>query len=155
MSQLNLSPLEYEILAGIDSEEVINFLQDLIRQRSDYPPGDCRSAIRVVANKLAAEGIGYAIFARQDHQPNLIAGLGHSNRKPSLMYHAHIDTVPAGDLSRWSVDPFSGERKVGRVYGRGAGDDKGSVAAQVMALVTLARAEVNFKVNLRVVVVSD
>lgn len=155
MNHAKLSSPEREVLSGIDPEEVIEFLQALIQQRSDHPPGDCRDAVKVVSNKLAAEGIGYAIFARQDHQPNLIAGLGHSNRKPSLMYHAHIDTVPAGDLRRWSLDPFGGERKVGRVYGRGAGDDKGSVAAQVMALVTLARAGANFKGNLRVVVVSD
>jgi acetylornithine deacetylase/succinyl-diaminopimelate desuccinylase family protein len=71
------------------------------------------------------------------------------------MYHAHIDTVPAGELERWSVDPFGGELKAGRIYGRGSGDDKGSVAAQVMAIVALARAKAHIQGCLQVVVVSD
>ncbi len=71
------------------------------------------------------------------------------------MYHAHIDTVSPGELDRWSVDPFGGEIKDGHIYGRGAGDDKGSVASQVMALVALARAKASLSGCLKVVVVSD
>jgi acetylornithine deacetylase/succinyl-diaminopimelate desuccinylase family protein len=72
-----------------------------------------------------------------------------------LLYHAHIDTVPAGELALWSTDPFGGEIKDGRIYGRGAGDDKGSVAAQIMALVTLVRAGVPLVGCLQVAVVAD
>lgn len=156
MSAMNLSTLEKEVLATIDPEEVVALLQAIIQQRSDYPPGDCRAAVGVLAEVLSETGVPFKLHAREEHQPNLIASLGGSEDEPArLMYHAHIDTVPPGELERWSVDPFGGEIKDGFVYGRGAGDDKGSVAAQVMALVTLARAGLPLAGALRLVVVSD
>ena len=150
-----LSALEQRVLGLIDQAEVTAFLQVLIRRRSDHPPGDCRGAIEVVAQKLAEIGMAFEIKARRDLQPNLVATLAGASRSPTLMYHAHIDTVPAGELARWSSDPFAGEIKNGRIYGRGAGDDKGSVAAQVMALVALARAGVSLNGCLQVAVVAD
>lgn len=152
---IELTPLEKQILEGVGVEEITALLQALIRQRSDYPPGDCRHAIRVVADKLEQEKVPYQIHARQEHQPNLIASVGSLDRKPHLMYHSHIDTVPAGELERWRVDPFSGSIVDGFIYGRGAGDDKGSVAAQVMAVLALARAGVPLQGCLQLVVVSD
>ena len=152
---IELTPLEEQILAGVGTEEITALLQALIRQRSDYPPGDCRNAIRVVADKLEQEKVPYQIHARQEHQPNLIASYGSLDRRPHLMFHSHIDTVPAGELERWRVDPFSGSIVEGCIYGRGAGDDKGSVAAQVMAVLALARAGVPLQGCLKLVVVSD
>jgi succinyl-diaminopimelate desuccinylase len=147
--------LEAQVLAGIEKEEITHLLQALIRQRSDFPPGDCRGAIQVVVERLNQEKVPYQIFSRQDHQPNLVAYIGHPERKPRLMYHSHIDTVPAGELERWSFDPFSGAVKDGRVYGRGAGDDKASVAAQVMAVLALRRAGLPAGGCLQLAVVSD
>jgi len=140
MSQMNLSTLENEVLATIDRDEVVAFLQAIIQQRSDYPPGDCRAAVTVVTEKLSEAGVAFELVSREEHQPNLIASLGgDQGGRTRLMYHSHIDTVPPGELERWSVDPFGGEIKDGFIFGRGAGDDKGSVAAQAMALMALAR----------------
>lgn len=156
MSDMNLSTLEEEVLATIDRDEVVAFLQAIIQQRSDYPPGDCRAAVDVVAEKLSGAGVAFELASREKHQPNLIASLGgDQSGRARLMYHAHIDTVPPGELERWSVDPFGGEIKDGFIFGRGAGDDKGSVAAQAMALVALARAGLPLAGPLRLVVVSD
>lgn len=156
MPEMNLSPFEKDVLAIVHAEEVAVFLQTIIQQRSDYPPGDCRAAVAVVAKKLSEAGIDFEISSKQEHQPNLIASFGDVEcERPQLMYHSHIDTVPPGELDRWSVDPFGGEIKAGRIYGRGAGDDKGSVASQVMALVALARGKVPLLGCLRLVVVSD
>ena len=159
MSQMNISTLEKEVLTTIDRDEVVAFLQAIIQQRSDYPPGDCRAAVVVVTEKLSVAGIAFELFSREEHQPNLIASLGGDQGDQSgrtrLMYHSHIDTVPPGELEQWSVDPFGGEIKDGFIFGRGAGDDKGSVAAQVMALVALARAGLSLASSLRLVVVSD
>jgi acetylornithine deacetylase/succinyl-diaminopimelate desuccinylase family protein len=150
-----LIPAEVDLLAHIDKGEVAALLQELIRQRSDYPPGDCRAALQVVNAKLQAAGIETVIHSRQEHQPNLLAGWGPAGGVGTLLFHAHIDTVAPGDRERWSVDPFGGIQKEGRVYGRGAGDDKGSVAVQVMALVTLARARAQLAGRLALAVVSD
>ena len=146
--------MEQRVLGLIDEAEVVSLLQALIRQRSDYPPGDCRGAIEVVAQKLSEAGVGFEVKTQTDLQPSLLAMLS-SGESPKLMYHAHIDTVPAGELALWSADPFGGEIKDGRIYGRGAGDDKGSVAAQIMALITLVRAGVPLNGCLQVAVVAD
>ena len=148
------STFEQQVLGLIDQAELAGFLQALIRQRSDHPPGDCRAAIEVVAQKLVGAGVGYEVKAQTELQPSLLATLG-KGQSPTLMYHAHIDTVPAGELELWSVDPFGGEIRDGRIYGRGAGDDKASVAAQVMAQVTLVRAGVSLAGCLQVAVVAD
>jgi acetylornithine deacetylase/succinyl-diaminopimelate desuccinylase family protein len=150
-----LTGFEAQVLASIDPGEAASLLQDLIRQRSDFPPGDTRLAVQVVAAKLAEAGVPVEVMARREQQASLLAWLGDPHQAPCLTFHAHIDTVPAGDFQRWSVDPFGGEIRAGVVYGRGAGDDKGSVAAQTMALITLARAGVNLKGCLQLAIVAD
>jgi putative selenium metabolism hydrolase len=52
----------------------------------------------------------------------------------TLLLDAHIDTVPVTDPSRWETDPFGGEVKNGRIFGRGASDMKGALAAMVLAV---------------------
>jgi len=146
---------EEEILASIDEREIVALLQDLIRSRSDNPPGDCRAAIQVVKTKLAEAGIEYEIFSQQDHKPNLLAQIYSGIEKKRLIYHAHIDTVSSGNVDNWSFDPFSGQIHNEAVYGRGAGDDKGSVASQVMAMVTLARAGIPLTCSLQLAIVAD
>ncbi|MDX1412881.1 MAG: M20 family metallopeptidase [Candidatus Promineifilaceae bacterium] len=147
--------MERRLLDSVEESEVVGLLQALIRERSDFPPGDCRPGISVVAEHLAQEGIRFEILAQEEHQPNLIATLSGRVDGPSLVYHAHIDTVPSGDPAAWTHDPFSGVVEDGQVYGRGAGDDKSSVAVQVMALVALARAGFTLDGRLQVAVVSD
>mgnify|MGYP000883456191 CR=1 FL=1 len=68
--------------------------------------------------------------------------LGHiKGRKPGLkiVFDAHMDTVPVGDSSKWTVDPFSGEVKDGRVYGRGASDMKGQMSAMIIGASNFAK----------------
>ncbi len=73
-------------------------------------------------------------FAEDDSPEvdNLYARLGESG--PNLCYAGHTDVVPVGDPADWSVDPFAAELRDGVLYGRGAVDMKGSIAAFVSAL---------------------
>ncbi|NOX45277.1 MAG: M20/M25/M40 family metallo-hydrolase [Caldiserica bacterium] len=52
---------------------------------------------------------------------------------PTLVFEGHMDTVPPGDEAAWSVPPFAGEEKGGYIWGRGAVDMKGAIAAQIAA----------------------
>ena len=70
-------------------------------------------------------------------RPNLIGKLKGKGGGKSLILNGHIDTVPIGDESKWHVDPFGAEIKDGKLYGRGAVDMKGGVAAMVSAVETL------------------
>ncbi len=73
----------------------------------------------------------------------------------TLLLHSHYDTQPAGDLTRWESDPYRAALRDGAIYGRGAGDDKGSVAAQIAALLTLARAGYDPPFRLQFAFVAD
>lgn len=161
-----LSPLEAAVLDTVDAAEATELLRALIRARSDYPPGDTRQVIDVVADKLASAGIAARRVAQRAEQVSLIAEVGADPRVrpparadtqvgPYLLLHAHADTVGAGDPAAWTRDPFGGEVVDGRLYGRGAGDDKGSLAAQVMALVCLARTGVELRGRLQLAAVAD
>ena len=147
--------MEQELVSKIDADEVVALLQALIQAKSDYPPGDCREAIQIVLNKLQEVDLSGEIFSRSELQPNLVVSIPSQNAKPCLLYHAHIDTVPTGETERWEFDPFKGEIHNGRIFGRGAGDDKSSVAAQIMALITLARAGIDLDGQLQVAIVAD
>ncbi|MBM3581375.1 MAG: M20/M25/M40 family metallo-hydrolase, partial [Alphaproteobacteria bacterium] len=66
---------------------------------------------------------------------NLYARLG--ARAPHFCFAGHTDVVPVGDAKGWSVDPFAAVVKDGRLYGRGASDMKGAIAAFVAATARL------------------
>ena len=55
------------------------------------------------------------------------------NSKPVFVFAGHTDVVPVGDESKWKTDPFNPEVKDGLLYGRGAADMKGSLAAMIVA----------------------
>jgi len=143
------------VLTTIDQEEVIAFLQALIRVPSVNPPGDVRDAVRLCGEKLAAAGFETSIVGSTPEKVNVIGTLAGSVPGPRLLFNAHVDVVPIGEETAWTYPPFGGEIAGGRVYGRGAGDDKASVAAQVMAGVALARSGVPIDGALVVTAVAD
>lgn len=147
--------LAERVLAQIDQEETIAFLQALVRVPSVNPPGDVREAIRLVEEKLAAEGFATKVVGGTPEKVNLVATLQGQAAGPRLAFNAHVDVVPIGEESAWQYPPFGGEIHDGRVYGRGAGDDKASVTAQVMAAIALARSGVPFDGALIVTEVAD
>jgi acetylornithine deacetylase/succinyl-diaminopimelate desuccinylase-like protein len=69
---------------------------------------------------------------------NLVARLPGTGGGPSLLLLSHTDTVVA-DPAEWQVDPWSGEVRDGELWGRGALDMKGQVAAEAVVLASLAR----------------
>jgi putative selenium metabolism hydrolase len=81
---------------------------------------------------------------RIDELGNVIGKTG-KGKGPKLLFNGHMDTVPVGDRSLWKVDPHSGELKDGRVWGRGAADMKGALAAMIAAAEALHT--VNTKLN--------
>jgi succinyl-diaminopimelate desuccinylase len=142
------------VLARVDQDEVIEFLRGLVQIPSINPPGDVREAIEYCARKLKPEGFDIEIIKVEDEKPNLLASL-RAGAGPTLLFNAHVDVVPTGDESNWTYPPFGAEIAEGRVYGRGAGDDKASVTAQVMAAIALARSGVPLSGTLFVNEVAD
>ncbi len=118
--------------------ESTHVLRRLIDAASPNPPGDCEAVSRVCVELLEHDVSDVHVLRAPDGTPNVLASIGHGTK--TLLIHSHYDTQPAGDLARWESDPYRAALRDGAIYGRGAGDDKGSVAAQIAALLTLARA---------------
>lgn len=78
-------------------------------------------------------------------RPNVSGVLFGENRELDVMIAAHIDTMPVGDKTKWSVDPFGGEIKDGRIYGLGSGDNKFGIAGNYFALKALKECGVRLK----------
>jgi|SRR5579884_644343 len=148
------SELARRVLDQINEEEPIAFLRDLVRVPSVNPPGDVREAIALCERPLRAAGFAVRTAAMDETKPNLIADLGPSGG-PLLCFNAHVDVVPTGAEAAWTHPPFAADLADGRVYGRGAGDDKASVTAQVMAGVAVARAGVPLSGRLAITEVAD
>jgi len=112
----------------------IALAQDLIRCPS-VTPADA-GALDVLQKAL--EGMGFACTRLPFQDPgtdrvdNLYARLGMAG--PNFCFAGHTDVVPVGDAAAWSVDPFGGEIIDGKLFGRGAADMKGAVAAFVGAV---------------------
>lgn len=141
------------VLAAIDADEVNAFLRDLVRIPSVNPPGDVRAAIDLCQRTLCDAGFATELVAGDETKPNLIAEFG--SGESTLCFNAHVDVVPTGDSAAWTFPPFGAELHQGRIYGRGAGDDKASVTAQVMAGLALARSGVDLVGRLVINEVAD
>ena len=80
-----------------------------------------------------------------DKRPNVTAILKGTKGNGSAMLAAHIDTVSIGDPAAWKHDPFGGEISDGRIWGRGAGDDKSGIAMSLFAMRTLKALNIKLK----------
>jgi acetylornithine deacetylase/succinyl-diaminopimelate desuccinylase-like protein len=111
--------------------EVVALCRDLLKINTSNPTQGERVAAEYVAAALAEVGIESEWFEPAPQRTSIVARLpGRDPSLPPLLLHAHLDVVPAIPED-WSVDPFSGVIKDGYVWGRGAVDMKGMVAAMV------------------------
>jgi acetylornithine deacetylase/succinyl-diaminopimelate desuccinylase-like protein len=117
--------------------EVTGLLQALIRADTVNPPGNETRAAQILAEYLARDGLSSDLIARVPERANLVARLPGGDG-PSLALLCHTDTVLA-DPAEWERDPWSGDLVDDEVWGRGALDMKGHVAAAAVAFASLAR----------------
>ncbi|HKV60379.1 MAG TPA: M20/M25/M40 family metallo-hydrolase [Candidatus Acidoferrum sp.] len=123
------------------AKEAQGWLADLIKINTSNPPGNEQIAALYIAGILAKDGIKAEILDMMPGRSAVIARLRSSavaDPSKALLLVAHLDTVPV-DKSRWSVDPFGAVVKDGYLYGRGAIDDKGMLAANLAVFISLKR----------------
>lgn len=115
--------------------------QALIRCPSVTP--DQAGALDYMEAMLSAAGFAcHRLRFASEGQPevdNLYARLGH--RAPHLCFAGHIDVVPPGDTAAWTHPPFAAQVEGGILYGRGAADMKGGIAAMLAAVSSLLEAQ--------------
>jgi succinyl-diaminopimelate desuccinylase len=125
-------------------KEVVQVCQKLLKIQSVNPPGDELAAAEYISGVLAKAGLEVELLKHSPARASVISRLRGSGKAPALLFNGHIDTVPVG-AETWIHDPFSGAIGDGKVWGRGAADMKGGVAALMMALKVLADARLPLK----------
>jgi acetylornithine deacetylase/succinyl-diaminopimelate desuccinylase-like protein len=119
-------------------QEVTELLQGLIRIDTTNPPGNETAAAELLRDFLEESGVECELYAKIPERANVVARIPGRGNGPKLLFLSHTDVVLA-DASEWSADPFGGELRDGEVWGRGALDMKGQVAAEAVAIASLAR----------------
>jgi acetylornithine deacetylase/succinyl-diaminopimelate desuccinylase-like protein len=127
-------------LSALLRAEAIAYLEGLLRLDTQTPPGNERIAADYIAGVLEAEGIPYDIVESAPTRATIVGRLKAENptgRPVMLMGHTDVVTV---EPEKWDHDPFLGDVIDGYVYGRGALDMKGQVAANLAVIVAIKRA---------------
>jgi acetylornithine deacetylase/succinyl-diaminopimelate desuccinylase-like protein len=125
-------------MLGLLRDEATQLLSRLIQADTTNPPGNETIAAELLRDYLEANGLACELYARVPERANVVARIKGTGDGPSLLLLGHTDVVLA-DPGEWSVPPFSGEVRDGEVWGRGALDMKSHVAANAVAIASLAR----------------
>jgi succinyl-diaminopimelate desuccinylase len=130
-------------------DEIVDFTAELVRVPSVNPPGDAyRDAAETLGRKLRGFGFeveypvaeGYPEHTASHPRVNVVGFRRGKASRPLVHLNGHLDVVPAGD--GWTMDPFAGILRDGRIYGRGTADMKAGIAAAVFAAECVKRAGV-------------
>lgn len=134
--------LHRHVYAQVDSDRdfVIGLTKSLVRiptvnpKFKDDPQLSREADLQAyLEGVLRSIGLSTEMWDVSPGRPNLVGTLSGSE-DTSLILNGHIDVVPPGDRANWSVDPFGGELKEAKIYGRGSLDMKAGVAAAVAAV---------------------
>jgi succinyl-diaminopimelate desuccinylase len=144
-----MDPIE-RIISEVDraADEIVQFTADLVKIPTINPPGEEYDACaHFLGDDLARRGFEVEYIAaegRAEHtarHPRVnVVGTRRGGPGPVVHLNGHIDVVPAGD--GWTVDPFAGLVKDGKIFGRGVCDMKAGIAASVFAVEVIGRAGV-------------
>ncbi|HMF98115.1 MAG TPA: acetylornithine deacetylase/succinyl-diaminopimelate desuccinylase family protein [Vicinamibacterales bacterium] len=138
------------VVAEVDraADEIVQLAADLVRIPTVNPPGDeYEACARFLGADLERRGFAVEFIAaegRPEHSPRHprvnVVGTRRGGSGRVVHLNGHIDVVPAG--AGWTVDPFGGLIRDGKIYGRGVCDMKAGIAASVFAAEAIARAGV-------------
>jgi acetylornithine deacetylase/succinyl-diaminopimelate desuccinylase-like protein len=119
-------------------EQAQQYFLDLLRIDTSNPPGQETRVARYLKSVCDREGIANELLGADPERLNFIARLPGTGGARPLLLMAHSDVVPA-ERGQWTVDPFGGVVKDGHIWGRGAQDTKGLLAAELAVMVGLKR----------------
>ncbi len=145
--------------AAVDADELVSLTRELIRIPSVYRPDDPEGNEAQIAGFLVnyLHDLGLDIRAHEVAQwrPNVMADWTFGRGGRNLILEGHTDVVTEGDPGAWSHPPFEAVMAGGRIYGRGAADMKGGLAAAIIALDAVRRAAPDLPGRVRIAAVVD
>lgn len=149
--------------------DIVEFLRELIQTPSIT--GNEKEAQKIVTNKFKDMNAKLDVFEADlekirrhpeytpietseekgyKDRPNVVAQFKGVGGGRSLILFGHIDTVPIGPPDAWKYDPLEGTMEHGRIYGRGAADDKGGIAQMIMAINAILNADIKLQGDLSI-----
>lgn len=152
-----------EVVAAIDEavenleKELVAFAKEIIRIPTENPPGEnysqCAEAIGKMMKKIGCE-VEYVVVPEAllpklaPHGQNLprVSVIGRyygKSQRPLIHFSGHFDVVPAG--TDWTIPPYEGVVKDGKVYGRGSSDQKSGIVSQIFAIYALKKSGIQLK----------
>jgi acetylornithine deacetylase len=131
---MGVSAVEQAVLDRIDETVLVGLTTALLRAVGQNPPGDEAATVSVLRSAAVELGLDVDETPVEQGRNNLRVTLA-GGSGPGLLLLGHTDVVPVGD--GWTTDPFGGEVRDGRIYGRGASDMKGGLAAALIAMAAL------------------
>lgn len=138
----------------INRKRLIRLTQKLIRINSENPPGNELEIARFVRQYMEDFGLKCKSYEFARNRPNLVGLLkANSKEAKTILISPHLDTVPAG--RGWKFPPFKGVVKNGRIYGRGATDCKGNLAAAIEVLNSLIEDRARLRNNILFAATAD
>ena len=137
----------------IDRQEIVELMQDLIRSPSANPPGDTSDCAKIILDKFKKENIDAEIIEGRKGICNVVARLPGKGPGKILLLNGHMDVVPPGE--GWTVNPFGGEIRGDKIYGRGSCDMKSGLASMMAAMIELKRSGTPFYGEILFMAVAD
>lgn len=143
----------WETYLNDNQDRFLEELKDFVRipSISSLPEHteDVRVAGEWVMARLAAAGLENIEMMPTEGHPVVYADWLHAPGKPTVLIYGHFDVQPVDPLDLWDSPPFEPEVRDGRLYGRGASDDKGNMLVPILALEALLKSDGTLPVNIK------
>ncbi len=154
-----LETLAGSAAAAVDGDEAVRLTRALIRIPSVYlpedPSGGEAAAAAFLAGYLRDLGLDVSVHDAAPGRPNVVADWNAGRDGRGLILEGHTDVVTEGDHGAWSRPPFDAALEGGRIYGRGAADMKGGLAAAIVALDAVRRTAPDLAGRVRIAALAD
>ncbi|MFD1955542.1 dipeptidase [Paenibacillus thailandensis] len=115
---------------------------------SEHKPDMIRAA-EWLAEKLKAAGLEHVELHETEGHPIVTADYLHAPGKPTVLVYGHYDVQPVDPLNLWTTPPFEPDIRDGKLYARGATDDKGQLFLHIKAIEAIIKQEGSLPVNIK------
>jgi Acetylornithine deacetylase/Succinyl-diaminopimelate desuccinylase and related deacylases len=122
----------------MNDEKALEILQQLIRIRTPQPAGDELDAVKYIVSLLREDVFENRILYHGDNRASLVSEIRGAQPGGKVAVFGNLDTVGLEDIDSWEHPPYAADFENGRVYGRGATNNKGGVTAILLAALALA-----------------
>jgi len=148
---VEINEVATKITSNLNKQEMLDFLFSLIETETVNPPGDEYLLHDIIMKCMKEIGAEVQIISKDEKRPNYIGRIG--SGEPSVAIISHMDVVPPGE--GWTHHPFQPYENEGKIYGRGALDNKGCLAASWAGIKALLKTGLKFKGTIYFCAVSD